>query len=311
MSEHKYKSWMVTVLSNKKEVREKWLPSEEELYVCLLELGDKFVFQHELNENSLEEGTSHFQCCIQTNIRTRKSTLLSRLSKTLQHPVERIRVEKIEGTWSQAVEYCSKEESRLGLAVFSPAQGRQYDQSDISFLSRKENRYPWQNRILDEIFTKVPTAFKTPDDRKILWITDKQGCSGKSKLVKYLCSFNCDCVKISFGSANQIRSAVVATGARTLYLFDIPRTLGSDDSMSSILSVIEDVKNGFVVSSFYGKHNQLLMQPPHIIVFSNMKCPVDALSIDRWEIYYIQDKYLTKTLDKYYPSEYALKEGLI
>lgn len=293
-SELKYKNWMVTILSNKEGTLP--LPEYQELRRVLNEEGDKWVFQEEAHENAEIEKT-HYQACLITNIRKRKKTLLKNLSDALNHPIERIRVDKMAGTWDQAVLYCSKTESRTSDTQFSNNMENTYDFSDIAFLDDEEKRYPWQNKILEELFTETPLIIKTPDDRTIYWITDEQGNSGKSKLVKYICTHNDLCVKLSFGTANQLRAATVTMGARKVYILDVPRTLGQDDSMNDILSQIEDLKNGYVVSSFYGNYQKLLMNPPHVVVFSNQRCPVEKLSKDRWKCYIIKDKELKYSID--------------
>jgi hypothetical protein len=69
---------------------------------------------------------------------------------------------------------------------------------------------------------------------------------------------------------------------RKVYIIDMPRTLAEEDSLPSLISTLEDLKNGFVVSVFYGKYQKLLMDPPIVIVFSNKLCPVKMMSDDRW-----------------------------
>lgn len=296
MDQNKYKYWMVTILSNKNNEKDFWLPREDDVYTVLSELCEKFVFQQEKNENSKDEGTTHYQCCLTTKIRIRKSTLLGRLSAFLEHPVEAIRADRMRGSWNQGIEYCSKPDTKVGRTVFSPGLSeKEYTRTDIDFLSDPDRRYPWQKEILDKIFDKVPTNFKDPHDREVHWITDFEGNSGKSKLTKYLCAYNNNIIKISFGTANQLRSAVVSAGSRKMYIIDIPRTLGSDDSLTSVISVVEDIKGGFISSSFYGTHNQLLMTPPHVVIFSNRECPAQTLSSDRWQHWFIYNKELHKS----------------
>eukprot|EP00481_Brizalina_sp_1-RS-2013_P001407 TRINITY_DN3518_c0_g1_i1.p1 TRINITY_DN3518_c0_g1~~TRINITY_DN3518_c0_g1_i1.p1 ORF type:complete len:107 (+),score=12.12 TRINITY_DN3518_c0_g1_i1:404-724(+) len=85
-----------------------------------------------------------------------------------------------------------------------------------------------------------------------------------------------------------------------MYIIDIPRTLGEDDSIMSIISVIEHIKDGYMVSSMYGKYQTLTMEPPHVIVFANMPCPRGLMSLDRWDCYNIDSE--TKTLIDAYPA---------
>lgn len=66
-----------------------------------------------------------------------------------------------------------------------------------------------------------------------------------------------------------------------------------DDKLDAIMSTIEDLKNGHIISFMYGHYNQLLMDPPNIIIFSNQKCPSDMISKDRWRYYEINNKNMT------------------
>jgi hypothetical protein len=35
----------------------------------------------------------------------------------------------------------------------------------------------------------------------------------------------------------------------------------------------------------YGKYTSLVMDPPHILIFSNLKCPRETLSDYRWQVF--------------------------
>jgi len=283
---------MVTILTDVK--GELDLPAKEVVRDVLNEEGEKWLFQEEEHENSELQNKTHYQCCLVTKIRKRKKTLLKILSDALGHPMEYIRVEKMNGSWEQAMLYCSKTEGRVGDVIKAASIAVEYDFSDINFLDDKSRRYPWQNEILDKLFTSPPHQFKIDGDtdRQIIWIYDERGCSGKSKIVKWICSHNDLSAKISFGTANQLRAAIIGAGVRRLYLLDVPRTLGSDDSINDVLSLMEDLKNGHVVSSFYGNYSKLIMTPPLVVVFSNQRCPVSKLSKDRWLCYTIDEKEL-------------------
>lgn len=280
-SNNKYKMWMITILDNELSELENIFPSSMDLGVTFETLGNDFVFQKEVCPTTNRE---HWQCCLKTKIRKRQVTLLNDLTDLLNYDKSMITVDRIQGDWEQAVLYCSKNDSRKEDGrVYRFTNGSiPYEGNDIKFLSEKENRYAWQNYVFNKIFEDNARDIKDPDDRTIYWITDKQGKTGKSKFVKYCCFSNNSCTKISFGSASQLRSGLISCGQKKVYFIDIPRTLGTDDSINNILSAVEDLKNGFLTSNFYGNSSQLMMEPPHIIVFSNMDCPTEKLSSDRW-----------------------------
>ena len=160
-----------------------------------------------------------------------------------------------------------------------------YSGKDIEFLNDKPNRTSWQNNLYDSIFDESKNQFIVADDRKIIWIYDKKGKCGKSKWVKWLCANNPeDIIKLTFGSPQQLRSAIVSIGPKKVYLIDIPRTRDKSDSMESLINSLEEVKNGHVTSIMYGQYKTIFFEPPHVIVFSNERCPKQMMSEDRWEI---------------------------
>lgn len=285
---NKYSMWMVTIQEGETEFDSHHLPTSEEVGNSFETISDNFVFQKERCPSS---GRDHWQCCLKTKIRKRQQTLLNDLVTLLDIKPTCVQIDRVQGTWEQAKEYCSKKDTRVSKDTYKRENGAKvYEGSDIKFLSERENRYPWQNYVYDKIFEDNSSNIKDPDDRTIIWIQDSQGNTGKSKFVKYCCFSNNTCTKISFGSASQLRSGLISTGVKKVYFIDIPRTLGVDDSMNNILSAIEDLKNGFLTSNFYGNSSQLMMEPPHIIIFTNMECPQEKLSSDRWHIYNILQK---------------------
>lgn len=266
------KNWVLTV--NK--TREDWLPEIGQLVTFFEEQFELYAFQMEEGEETLRE---HYQCVLKLKWSTRKQTLLNKVEKYFPGNVSAFQFEIMRGSWEEGVKYATKEETRIGVPVSNLPL---YDGCDVRFLEDTTRRYLWQTELLDELCIQNSLHFKTADDRKIYWITDRQGNSGKSKFTKFMCLFGRNCVKVPFGTATQMRSAIVAMGPQRCYFIDIPRTLGRDDDMHSVISLIEDLKNGFVVSSMYGKNQQLLMKPPHVVVFTNKDCPVATMSQDRW-----------------------------
>lgn len=276
--ENKYKSWVMTV----NEMSEIPFPSPSDIESILKTLADRWLFQKEKVNNN------HYQCCFTSKNRTRKSTLLNTIKSSTDFDIRMFTIDQMRGTWEENESYCSKSESRVGEQHSSEERTLEYNGDDIGFLDDKENRYPWQQEIINQLVDEDSFDLKPADDRTIVWIYDPAGNNGKSKFVKWFyCRFNY-ITKISFGTANQLRSALISVGAKKVYFIDIPRTLGPDDSITAILSAIEDLKNGFITSSFYGKGTTLLMDPPHIIVFSNHQAPTNTLSQDRWISYLVE-----------------------
>jgi len=282
--ENKYSRWMVTI----GEVHATNLMEADLVKKLLGHVSVKWEFQ-------LEKATStHWQGCFETKIRKRKSTVLNEMRQFFDkldgedQPevaadclMPQVTIQPMRGSWDQAVAYCTKDdETYQGVRYSSELK---YDGSDVGMLDHSTTRYPWQKTLINELLDANEIGIKDPDDRTIYWINDPEGCSGKSKLVKWFAVNYNDVCKISFGSATQIRSALITIGPKKCYFIDMPRTLGDEESESSILSAIEDLKNGFIVSVMYGKYQSLLFEPPHVVIFSNHMCPRNKMSKDRWK----------------------------
>jgi hypothetical protein len=303
--ENKYRYWVMTLQTTRTvmvgsiSLNDDYLPHEDQVVDALRKLTKSYVFQKEVTPTS---GRDHYQCVFETTIRKRQSTLIREFaSELLYSDPTGIQIDRMLGTWEEAVAYCSKSDTRKegSMPFFSHDLIPPYKGDDIELLADPSRRYPWQNELFEILFESVPDTLRQPDGRTVVWITDYEGATGKSKLVKYLCYHNDDITKISFGSAGQLRSAIVSAGAKKLYFIDMPRTLGTDDSVNNVISAVEDIVNGFVVGNFYGKHAVLMCDPPHVVIFSNKDCPVEKLSGDRWKIYYIVDKRLKEPVEGY------------
>jgi hypothetical protein len=267
---YKYNQWVCTINSQD----DGSIISTEDLIKFLEENCTEWVCQQE------KESRLHWQCYFKTTIRLRKKTLLKKFQKHLDKlPITCCTIGRCIDV-EKAKVYCSDTSKRYqNIILVYPMP---YSGSDIAFLDDPSNRYPWQEKLMKEIMLPDLSDFNTPDERKIWYITDTLGASGKSKFVKWLYCRYKDVSKLAFGTSTQLRAAICAEGAKRVYIIDMPRTLGSEDSMNTTLSVIEDLKNGFVRSNMYGTSSTLLMEAPHVILFTNQECPIEKLSTDRW-----------------------------
>ena len=134
-------------------------------------------------------------------------------------------------------------------------------------------------------------SIKKADPRKIISILDRNGNHGKSSFFKYLLIENSDDVgRVGYVSAGQLRSRAMNMGPKKIYIIDLARTKSKGDSGLDILSTIEDLKSGLVISTFYGRANSLIMDPPTIIISSNYEFDYESLSKDRWLVYEIRSR---------------------
>ncbi len=173
----------------------------------------------------------------------------------------------------KAIEYCNKLDTRNGKILNFGFE--------INFHRVKDLYNPliatkWQTDILDVIKEE-------PDPRKIYWIWESLGNTGKTTLAKHICIENEDSICLS-GKAADMKYGIIKFHENKAYypkiiLLDIPRSLEGYISYSGI----EAIKNGLFFSTKY-ESSMAIFNAPHIIIFANFYPEVDRLSLDRWEI---------------------------
>lgn len=241
----------------------------------------------------LERGTTagklHWQCYLKLQLKSRIKTLLNLLNEPYQDPSPtpyRVKPCSLRGA-QQLKSYCMKTATAVGhLTTLNPV----YRGEDLAPM---ENPFPWQSQLLSILDGN-------PDDRTIRWVYNPRGCIGKSLMCKWL-EFNKKATAVPMGSAQQIKTYIIASGAARVYLIDLPRTRGKAEAMEDIMSAIEEIKNGNIKSAMYGKIQRLMMSPPHVICFSNHPPPTSMASPDRWKIYVVRRS--QDSLQRYTPGD--------
>lgn len=156
---------------------------------------------------------------------------------------------------------------------------------------------PWHRRFVD-LLENYDTD--EPDWRTIYHVKDERGCSMKSTFCRYLLwNYEKEVGMINpFGSPNQINSSITKMGRRKMFILDIPRSYSwtkknkDNDSITrhynpqwpELCLVLERLKDGMLIDSFYGRFESFIMDPPIILVFSNWpleRYPGQYLSSDR------------------------------
>ena len=163
-----------------------------------------------------------------------------------------------------------------------------YSGKDIKIFEDRKNWYDWQKSLYDMIYEKFGLV-KDGDDREVIFIEQSSGNTGKSKFIKYL--YSVDPVNIGIireGNSNQLNSAfykMMSNNNKKIIFIDLPRT--ADQGYAGLANAVENAKNGCVIDHMYGSQNDILFDPPHIVICGN-KLPETSFSVDRWKIYTIE-----------------------
>ena len=162
----------------------------------------------------------------------------------------------------------------------------------------------WQQYLRDEI-----NNYR--DDRKIIFIVDPEGKSGKSFFTDYMSTIYKDyCYSVTLGKKDSMVYQLMEDNPQLhklrCIMVDIPRGVqekheGKDNKLFLNYSAIEELKNGKLSSHKYTTCNHRI-RCPHIIVFSNIHVDYTQFSKDRMEIWIRRNNQYTK--QKYTESGY-------
>lgn len=229
--------------------------------------ANKYIFEEEIGES----GTLHLQGYVNFEKKLRPSEL--KLNKGIHW-------EKIKGTEQENINYCSKD--------FRENKTKNIYKSENVRIPRPlkliSNLKPWQTDL-----KKI--LMEEPDDRKIIWIYEKKGRVGKSAFSKFMVVKH-DALYITEGKKSDVINIVYNYGLNRdldIMLLDVPRDNKNNVSYKSL----EEIKNGLICNTKYETGN-IVINPPHIVVFSNSAPNIDKFSLDRWDIYKIKNDELTK-----------------
>lgn len=182
----------------------------------------------------------------------------------------RIHWEKAKGNKQQNIDYCCKDDND---AFIFPEMWK--------VQLKIEDFYEWERSIYDKLITE-------PDPRKIIWLYDHIGNSGKTTFSKWLYQ-NLHGVIVLSGNASDMKNGIieyfeVKKELPSIVIMNIPRTKKGFMSWCGI----EEIKDMFFFSGKY--HGGFVCgKPPALICFANHPPDVKKVSLDRWEIYEILD----------------------
>lgn len=154
-----------------------------------------------------------------------------------------------------------------------------------------------QPRLFQKII--LEESLSLPNRRIINFMFNANGNSGKSLLSDYmeLCPKFNGMLALQLASPERYNSALIHQfdfhktrfhKYPSVIVFDFTR---NEDSINveSVYSTLENIKNGRLDSSFYGKPKRIRFRPPHIFVFTNTVPNLSALSSDRFNLRVITD----------------------
>lgn len=138
-------------------------------------------------------------------------------------------------------------------------------------------RFGWQTRV-DGVVQGEPSP------RKVYFVVDDEGNSGKSWMCRYLCTQFPDTVQVMrCGKRDDLAYSVDVT--KTIFLFDIPR----GEMQFLQYSVLEMLKDQMIFSPKYESSMKVLPKPVHVIVFTNDAPDMNKLSQDRYHLITIRN----------------------
>lgn len=243
--------------------------SHHELGLALKDWCKSFCFQLEEGE---ETGYKHYQCRVRLLKKKRLSEVVAQIAPVLK------------GHWSPTVKdvhkknafnYVMKADTRLDGPwtdedfVNPPKLTRQLK----TFL--KNELRPWQKAIMDMILV--------PDDRKIIFVYDFIGNTGKSIFAEFLEYKGVACELPPLRAFEDLMQFAAGLADQTCYLIDMPRAL-KKDKLSEFYSGIECLKNGILWDKRYSAQKRR-QDRPNIVVFANELPAFEFMSKDRWNVY--------------------------
>ncbi len=206
-------------------------------------------------EETGEEGTPHLQGNISLKVKLRHSSIRKWDKRIHWEPTRNV---------DASIDYCMKETK-----IYTNIDLDKFDEYDeIEWRG-------WQKKIVEDV------SIECTDDRKINWLYDKKGKTGKSYLTKYL--MRVENALVVEGKKtdifHQIAKRQEGGTAVNLIIIDVPRASFSNISYSAI----ECIKNGFISSGKY-EGGQYAFKSPHVYVFANSMPDEEKFSEDRWNI---------------------------
>ena len=268
------KHWLFTWETN---VSQKHLPNRNKLNLFLNSTCDFASFQLECGEI---KGKNHYQGGFTlTGVRQSKIGLLKVFEDHFKN-TSGLTLQKAHDK-EAVMRYVTKDVTRLE-GPFYCGKKEKFDLK-MSMISLRD----WQLDLFDYLKSKLNN--KDFRGRKIIWLEDLTGNTGKSTFLKWLRVGQKDFAarKLPVSSVERLISAVTKVTIDTkidLFMINLPRTQGKEQSFKDLFSAIEEVVDGYCVDVMYGKYVEAIFDPPLVVIFTNERISdyLNYLSKDRW-----------------------------
>ncbi len=133
---------------------------------------------------------------------------------------------------------------------------------------------PWQVRLHDLLLAEPE------DDRKITFVVDHDGMSGKSWFCRYMISEVPAKVQV-LGPAKRDDLAHVIDENKSIFLFNVPR--GQMEYLN--YGLLESLKDQMVLSPKYESRMKILSTKVHVVVFCNEDADMYRMTNDRYHFF--------------------------
>lgn len=234
-----------------------------ESLVQLVERFEKYAFQEECGEG----GVAHYQMCIVTKGRSRRSAM-RKMFKDAFPELEFPSIDYLEKATS--IEGCQEYSTKLETRVSGPwIKGFEEDYEKITY----EYLRPWQKEIVDNI---------KRDGRTINWYWEPVGSVGKSTIGLHLVDFRKALVINGKGTDIMYGFACLrdSQGAVPIVVLNIPK---SDDGTKVAYGTIETLLDGVAFVNKY-ESRMIRFKPPAVIIFANFAPDLRKYTKRRWNV---------------------------
>lgn len=242
-------------------------------------VAKKWVFQEEKGDKT---GYPHFQCRISLKNRKR----INELGKALKNAGIEAHASPTANN-TKDFDYVIKSQTRIA-GPWSDIDSESIIKppADIDTMTVEALR-PYQKRIYDACVAQCDR--KTMTFRSVDFVFESQGNVGKSVLTRFLVWNELAMFVPVMQDAQDIMAWVMSFPPASCYIIDMPRALPKD-GLNGFWAGIELLRSGFAADKRH-KGKFRMQSPPLVWVFSNHEPNLEALSADRWNIWFIDHHY--------------------